>query len=62
MMGISNESSATVDLAPMSPGYRQTIRTRLTLPSALSRVIRLISADRNVRAGIARRLVRTARG
>ena len=49
------------DLAQISPGYQRRIKTRLTLPSALSRVIRLITADRSVRADIARRRVRTLR-
>ncbi|MDE0170377.1 MAG: transposase [bacterium] len=50
------------DLAQISPGYQQTIRTRLTLPSALTKAMRLISADRSIRADIARRRVRTIRG
>ena len=50
------------DLAQISPGYQRKIRTRLTLPSALGWVTRLMSADRSVRADIARRRVRTTRG
>ena len=38
------------DLAQISPGYQREIRTRLTLPSALGWVMRLISADRSIRA------------
>jgi len=47
------------DLTQIRPGYKQKIRGRLTRPSALSRVVRLVSADRSVRADIARRRVRT---
>ena len=50
------------DLAQISPGYQTKAKTRLTVPSALGRVTRLISADRSVRADIARRRVRTLRG
>ena len=49
------------DLALIRPGYKQQITTRLTRPSALSRVMRLISADRSVRADIARLRIRTMR-
>ena len=50
------------DLALIRPGYKQRIKTKLTRRSALSRVIRLISADRSVRGDIARLRVRTIRG
>lgn len=50
------------DLAQISPGYQTKIRGRLTVPSALSRVTRLISKDRSVRADIAQRRIRTLRG
>ena len=50
------------DLTLIRPGYQQTIKTRLTQRSALSRVTRLISRDRSVQADIARRRVRTIRG
>ena len=49
------------DLAQISPGYQRKIRTRLTLPSALGRVMRLRAADRSIRADIARRRIRTLR-
>ena len=50
------------DLAQISPGYQTKITARLTLPSALTKAIRLITKDRSVRADIARRRVRTLRG
>ena len=49
------------DLALIRPGYKKRITTRLTRRSALSRVMRLISRDRSVRADIARLRVRTMR-
>ncbi len=49
------------DLAQISPGYQNKITTRLTLPSALTKAIRLITKDRSVRADIARSRVRTMR-
>ena len=51
-----------VDLAQISPGYQHKITTRLTLPTALTRVMRLMSTDRSVRADIARGRVRNMRG
>ncbi len=50
------------DLALIRPGYQQRIRTRLTRPGTLSRVTRLLSADRGTAADIARRRVRTITG
>ena len=49
------------DLNQIQPGYKQNIRGRLTLPSPLNKVIRLISADRSVRADIVRQRVRTTK-
>ena len=49
------------DLTLIRPGYQQRIKTKLTRRSALSRVMRLISADRSVRAEVARRRVATIR-
>ena len=40
------------DLTLIRPGYNKGIKTKLTQPTALSRVMRLISADRSVRAGL----------
>ena len=50
------------DLALIRPGYKQRITTKLTRRSTLSQVTRLISADRSVRASIARLRIRTMRG
>ena len=50
------------DLALTRPGYKQKITTRLTRRSALSQATKLISADRSVRAAIARLRIRTIRG
>ena len=50
------------DLAQISPGYQHKITTRLTLPTALTPVMRLMSTDRSVRADIARGRVRNMRG
>ena len=49
------------DLTLIRPGYQRRIKTKLTRPPALKRVIRLISGDHSVRADIARRRVRTIR-
>ena len=50
------------DLTLLRPGYQQKVKAKLTRRSALSGVVRLISGDRSVRAGIARRRIRTIRG
>ncbi len=49
------------DLTLLHPGYQETIRGKLTRPAALSQVMKLISADRSVRAQIARRRITTIR-
>ena len=50
------------DLTLLRPGYQQKTKAKLTRRSTLSGVVRLISGDRSVRAGIARRRIRTIRG
>ena len=49
------------DLTQIRAGYRQKIRGRLTRPSALRKVTRLVSADRSVPADIARQRIRTTK-